>query len=503
MTLARPGTKSTPLERTEGTGMPDTLSAWLQQQRLARGWTVAEMGRQLQHAARVGNDHTVPRTAILASYVRRWEGGKIGLTERYRLHYCTALGIQPGQFGPRQVPAEQPELAGNPPGTAPGEVAAVGMVAAAQMQPGTDAPGLPGQPNGYRGAGNGHTVPEPPEQAPSAAESPDLLMAMIAAESLDFGEWADTSNIGDATLEHYAAHVRRLASDYQHAAPYPLLMETRLLRDRVFARLRGHQRPGQARELYLIAAQVCGLLAWMSGDMSFYRAADAHAWTGWVCAEHADHDGARTWIRATQSKLAYWDGRFSESAQLAEDCLRYHSTDSGKVMAALFHARALARLGREQEAATALNQARTALEQAGADEVGGLWSVIPARFHSIGSNIQVWRHDAAQVLSETSRALEQFETASPRERNFGAEIHTRIDQAQAHLLLSDLDGADTALRPVLVLVPESRYEPITQQLTQVRQTLTQPEFRDVLRSRQLQEEIETFCQESIVKGLSA
>jgi hypothetical protein len=115
----------------------------------------------------------------------------------------------------------------------------------------------------------------------------------------------------------------------------------------------------------------------------------------------------------------------------------------------------------------------------------------------------VWRHDAAQVLSETSRALEQFETASPQERNFGAEIHTRIDQAQAHLLLSDLDGADTALRPVLVLVPESRYEPITQHLAQVRQALTQPEFRDVLRSRQLQEEIETFCQESIVKGLSA
>jgi transcriptional regulator with XRE-family HTH domain len=80
----------------------DNLTVWLREQRLAAGWSIAEMGRQLQQAAKATGDHTVPGTAILASYVRRWEAGKIGLTERYRLHYCAALGIQPGQFGPRR-----------------------------------------------------------------------------------------------------------------------------------------------------------------------------------------------------------------------------------------------------------------------------------------------------------------------------------------------------------------------------------------------------------------
>ena len=77
-------------------------------------------------------------------------------------------------------------------------------------------------------------------------------MAMIAQESLDFGEWADTSNIGDATLEQYAAHrVGQLADDCQHARRLiRYWLETRRLRDQVFARVRGHQRPGQARELY-------------------------------------------------------------------------------------------------------------------------------------------------------------------------------------------------------------------------------------------------------------
>jgi tetratricopeptide (TPR) repeat protein len=318
-------------------------------------------------------------------------------------------------------------------------------------------------------------------------------MAMIAEESLDFGEWADTSNTGDATLERYAAQVRQLASDYQHVAPYPLLMQTRWLRDRVFGKLKGHQSPGQTRELYLIAAQVCGLLAWMSGDMSFYRNADAHAWTAWVCAEHADHDGARTWIRATQSKLAYWDGRFVESAQLAEDGLRYHCPDSGQVMAALFRARALARLGRDHEAQGALDQARTSMERAEDDDIGGLWSVIPPRYHSLASNIQMWRHDPAQVLGETAQALEQFEMADPRERNYGAETHTRIDQALAHLSLLDLDGADAVLRPVLALSAENCYEPVTQHLGQARQSLAQPHFRNTVRAQQLQEEIEVYA----------
>jgi hypothetical protein len=325
---------------------------------------------------------------------------------------------------------------------------------------------------------------------------------MVAEESLDFAEWADWPGTASGALKQYAAQVQQLASDYQHEAPYPLLLATRRLRDRVFGELRGGQPPGQARDLYLIAAQVCGLLAWMSGDMNFYRAADAHAWTGWVCAEHADHDGARTWVRATQSKLAYWEGRYLESAQFAADGLRYRCRDSGQVMASLFHARALARLGREREAADALGRAADALGLAGEDEVGGVWSVIPARFHALAGHVQVWLGDPRQALAETGLALEQYKAAAPRDQNYGAVIHTRIDQALAHLLLADLGSADSAMRPVLTLAPENRCEPITQHLGQVRQALAQTGFRNTPVAQQLQQEIETFCRESIASELT-
>lgn len=479
--------------------MLDALRTWLHERRLARGWSVAEMGRQLHRAAKATGDNTVPSTAILASYVRRWEAGKIGITERYKLHYCAALGLSPTQFGPQRLPDPKTIVASVDPVAGSADEARLRTAASESVC--ADSSGWSELRGGYGEAEQGYSLAEPRQRIPSA-DSAGALMAMIADESLDFGEWADTSNIEDASLEHYSSRVRQLADAYQHGTPFPLLLETKRLRDRVFAKLQGHQRPGQTRELYLVAAQICGLLAWMSGDMSFYRAADTHAWTGWVCAEHADHDGARTWIRATQSKLAFWGGRFIESAQLAENGLRYHCPDSGQVMVTLFHARALARTGRGDDAAYALGQARDALERAGDDEVGGLWSVIPARFHSLASNVQMWRQDPRQVLTETSLALEQFQAAVPRQHNYGAEIHARIDRAQAHLLLGELDGAAAALRPVLALAPENRYEPITQHLAQLRQHLAGQSFHNAGLAAQMQEEIETYDRESIVRELT-
>lgn len=471
--------------------MLDTLSAWLREQRLERGWSVAEMGRQIQHAAKASNDHTVPRAAILASYVRRWEAAKIAPTERYRLHYCKALNIAPAEFRPSQE-AGATLIAAAMPGTVP-----VGP----GVHPGAVLPYWRGDSGGYRESGTEHDAVKRAGQQPHANPPLAHLMAVLAEESLDFGEWADTSNIGDATLENYAAQVRRLASDYQQAPPYPFLLETRRLRDRVFVKLQGHQRPAQTRDLYLTAAHVCGMLAWISGDLGYQRAAQTHVWTAWVCAEQANHDSTRAWVRVTQSKLAYWDDRYLESAQLAEDGLRYPSADSGRAMLALLQARALARLGREGDASQALATAATALAQAGPDEIGGLYGLSQARFHHLAGSTHLGRQDPRQVLAETQQALMLFGSTPTGERYYSAEIGTRMDKAHAHLLLRDLDGADAALRPVLELAPDSRNEPLNQHLRQVQQALARPEFHDAALAQQLQEEIEAYCRESIVNDL--
>jgi transcriptional regulator with XRE-family HTH domain len=70
-----------------------SLGLWLRTQRLARGWSIAEMARQLHRAAKATGDNSVTSTSIMITYVRRWESGKVAPTERYRLHYCSALRI--------------------------------------------------------------------------------------------------------------------------------------------------------------------------------------------------------------------------------------------------------------------------------------------------------------------------------------------------------------------------------------------------------------------------
>jgi transcriptional regulator with XRE-family HTH domain len=477
--------------------MVGDLGLWLREQRQAHGWSAAETARQLQQAAKANGDRTVPGSAILASYIRRWERGTTTPTERYRLHYCKALGIPPAQFGLGQPGTGPPKNADRP-----AELVTATLLSVSGKRLGTELRSWPPQPGGYRDVEGRHEDVDRAAWPAGMTISPDLVIMAIAEESQDFGEWADTSIVGDSTLEYYAAQVRQLARDYVHAAPYPLLLDAKRLRDRVFTKLQGHQRPDQARDLYLIGAQVCGVLAWMSGDLGHQRAAQTHAQTAWVCAEHSSHDGARAWVRATQSKLAYWDTRYVESAQLAEDGLRYAAPGSVPTLLASQMARGLARAGRPGDAGQALSLARAERERASdEDEIGGAFGLTDAQYHYLTGTTQLWRYDPGQAISESTQAIELFQARRPGGPHYGPEALTRIDQASAYLQQDDLDGAHAALRPVLNLPPDLRLDLLTQNLGLARQALAQPAFRDATLARQLQEEIEAYCRESIVNDL--
>jgi hypothetical protein len=91
------------------------LATWLRQERRGRGWSVMEMGRRLCEAARASGDNTVPGKNAMCRNVRRWESGHGGVSERYMLHYCKALGIKPHAFGPALAPGAEPVTGRMPP----------------------------------------------------------------------------------------------------------------------------------------------------------------------------------------------------------------------------------------------------------------------------------------------------------------------------------------------------------------------------------------------------
>lgn len=337
------------------------------------------------------------------------------------------------------------------------------------------------------------------EQWASPGSPGEHMIAAMAEESQDLGEWIASSDVADATIEQYAEHVRRLARVFESAMSVPLLLEVRRLRDRIARRLQDHVWLDQARDLYLIAAQVCGLLAWMSGDAGDYRAADKHAWAAWTCAGQAGHDGARAWVRATQAKLAYWDGCFTDSARLAADGLAYASPDSAPVFLALFQARALARTGQHREAARVLGQAADKRETVTApDLLGGVWELTPSRYHGLRASIRLWMDAPGDAITEAAQAITLSQAIPPGERHLYPELSVRIDQAQAYLQRLELDEAAGTLRPVLNLAADMRIEPLVQQLGRLRACLALPGFAGAPLARSLHDEIHTYQREAVL-----
>ena len=79
--------------------MTDDLGTWLHGHRQAHGWTNRDMASHIIEAGQAAGDKSMPSLDTMCRNVRRWERGHGSITERYKLHYCRALGIPPAQFG--------------------------------------------------------------------------------------------------------------------------------------------------------------------------------------------------------------------------------------------------------------------------------------------------------------------------------------------------------------------------------------------------------------------
>jgi transcriptional regulator with XRE-family HTH domain len=311
---------------------------------------------------------------------------------------------------------------------------------------------------------------EPATPASRAEEAE--LMSSAAATAAEFGEWAEASAVGPITLEQLDHDVREIARDYLTQPPNHLLRRTLTHRARVFNLLEGRLRPSHARELYVLAGKLCGLAAWMVDDLGYRPHAGTHARIAGLCADLADHAPLQGWVRATQSKLAYWDGRSRTSAQFAEDGLAGGVRDSGRVLLAGLAARGWAREGDTERAGRALRQMtveREALDQP--DEVGGVWGFSEAQQYYLAGSTHLYLREPAKAVHAADRAVWLFEIAPQRDRFYGAETLALLDSAIAHVQTGDLAAAASRLEPVLSLAPDKRVELIRRRSADLQRTL--------------------------------
>jgi hypothetical protein len=222
--------------------------------------------------------------------------------------------------------------------------------------------------------------------------------------------------------------------------------------------------------------------------------------TAYVCADNADHHGLRVWVRGLQSLVAYWAGWPHEAlryAQLGSEYAR-QTTGTAAVWLPAQEARAWAMLGDADATRTAIERADDARERVRPDELdelGGLLTFTRPRQLYYTADATVWLpDDAERAERDATEAVTAYEAAEPHERSFGDEAGARTDLALARIARGELDGAREAVAPVLDLPADQRINGVVTSALRVHAALRNPAYGTSPVAKEVQGEIEAFCQ---------
>jgi transcriptional regulator with XRE-family HTH domain len=470
--------------------MTEELGAWLRAQRQARGWNASEMARQLRRAAKSNGD-TLPGNQTLFTYLRRWEHGLVCPSERYTLHYCTALGIEPGQFGPDQPP-ETAHGTAHPVVTALPERPLVPHVTPKPADAGLSAP---------------------PHVAYRWIQEPDLAgswvereVLMTAHEGSDHAERAERRDIGEATLEQLRADVVRLSHEYMTGEPLPLFLEMRRVRDRIYAALDRQLWPRDQTELYFLVGCLNDLMAVAADDLGYSEAAQELIRAGWAYAVAIDHRPLMAQLRLQLANITFW--RLPrQSRDLALSGLEYLHDGQNAAQLQLLGGRAAARLGDADAARAAIAAAQDAREREHQDdliEIGGEFVFSRASQHYLaGSAVIEIPSGQEEAITELEQATELYAVGPEpgEDHSHHCQMIAHADLAAVRLHVGNLEAAALALEPVLALPQARRIDSLPQRLGRVRAELASSRYQGSPQARELDEGIEEFTRDTIVGGL--
>ena len=455
------------------------IGAWLRRQREARGWARREMAVRLTQAAQAVSDTTVPGIENLCTYIRRWEFGRHGPTERYKIYYCTAFGISVEEWGtapppppPKlktnaRTPARSPVLNGAGPDLA-------GSIAAA-----------------YRGM-YGDTV--------------EREVKMAAHEASDR---TDQHHVGETTFEQIHADVVRLSHQSDTGEPFAAFLDMRRVRDRIYRLLDRRLSQRQRTDLRFLLGCLNGLMGITANELGYVDASEELTRAGLASAVVIDHRPLMARLRCELSTVAYLRGRFTESRDQALSGLEYLSTGPGAAHLYTSHARAAARLGDADAAREAVRSAQEARDRSPGYtddlvEIGGEYAISRATHQSkvgaVLADIQDAQREAADQLEQAIGLYDE----GPGEREehwFAGKPLTGVNLAVVRLRSGALDATATALEPALSLPVGQRISQITARLAAVRDELAAPIYRGSAQARDIGEQIEEFGREAVVAGL--
>ncbi|WP_280463180.1 hypothetical protein [Nocardia carnea] len=310
----------------------------------------------------------------------------------------------------------------------------------------------------------------------------------------DSARWVKrgAGGVDENVLEQLHADISHLAADYLTKAPLELIPELTRLRREVFDLVDARQRPRFLPDLYLIAGQVCALMAHACADLGRPYDADTHARTAWFAADYAEDQHLMAYVRWIQANVAYWGGDYNRAARYAKTGLTDMTDAATRLRLASQLARAEAARGDDRAALAALDVAMDALGrvQPAAAASPGVMYFDPGKAHYYAAEVHLalgGRQHSQLALGQAEEALGLFTESSPPEFVAAAEI----DAARAHLGLGDIEAASTHVHNVLALPVELRTTPIVERVTKVAAEFTALAARTQI-TRELSDRIGLF-----------
>jgi hypothetical protein len=337
----------------------------------------------------------------------------------------------------------------------------------------------------------GLVVPRP------TATTPEEMLILAAQRARKFALLAGQGELADETLDQIYDDVRQLVSAYPQRPLATILGDLVTAQDTVFTLLENRRRPAHARQLYLLGGLLGGMLAKASHDTADPQTALTQSRTAYLCADQADHDGLRAWVRGLQALITYWDGRLNESVRYAQQGAQFaeRSGSTAAVWLPVSEARAWAALGNVAATQHAIERAEDAWDNVHGDELdelGGMCKFSRARQLYYTADALAWLPaEAGQAQDYATQAVTAYDDATSPEWAFGDAAGSRCDLAVARIALGEIDGARDAIAPVLELPAEQRIRGIISSVQHVHTALRRPELPPA--GRELQEEIEVFA----------
>ncbi len=327
----------------------------------------------------------------------------------------------------------------------------------------------------------------------SSLDSSQEDLGAASQRARQFAEYIKTSLTGEM-MDQVEDDVRELAALYSRRPVQEILSRLIATQEMVFRLLETSQRPAHARQLYFLAGVVGGMLARASHDLSHPYNALTQAHTAFACADRAEHDGLRAWIRGLQSMITYWAGRPEESVKHAKSgrvfALAAHNTAA--IWLPAVEARAWARLGNAgmvRELITEADRQREAVRSDSLDELGGICTFGVSRQLYCAADALAWLPEETELCERyAEQAVDAYGDTSAPDWSFSFAAGSRADLAIARIGQLETEGAAEVLAPVLELPVHQRTNPIVQSLKRVGTALNAAPPDE--HGRSLREEIE-------------